>query len=278
VSYEKEGAGMLQDAIWADQAKLSDPAYCGIAIAFVKASLEWLRRTCRGQRRGVPRHRRRPRVRNSAPATSCGSMNEINGVLWPAPNGAGTIDEAAWARTVGIASGTKNLDGKTVLTKPVTDGAWTNDIVKAAQDALVADGVDIKRVVLEADHRHPQRGWRISVRHSEGGPSRPPSNEGELMTSVETQRSAAFINDRAHVLHSWSAQGTLNPIVVTGAEGSWFWDEDGNRYLDFSEPAGQRQHRPPAPEDRRRHSGTGGDGCARSPRSTPTRSRSERPG
>jgi taurine---2-oxoglutarate transaminase len=40
--------------------------------------------------------------------------------------------------------------------------------------------------------------------------------------------------DRAHVFHSWSAQKALTPIVVAGSEGSYFWDYDGNRYLDFS--------------------------------------------
>lgn len=40
--------------------------------------------------------------------------------------------------------------------------------------------------------------------------------------------------DRAHVFHSWSAQGALNPMCVAGAEGSHFWDYDGNRFLDFS--------------------------------------------
>lgn len=40
--------------------------------------------------------------------------------------------------------------------------------------------------------------------------------------------------DRAHVFHSWSAQATLNPLVVTGAQGSWVWDGDGTPYLDFS--------------------------------------------
>lgn len=40
--------------------------------------------------------------------------------------------------------------------------------------------------------------------------------------------------DRAHVFHSWSAQGALNPLVVERAEGSCFWDYDGKRYLDFS--------------------------------------------
>jgi taurine--2-oxoglutarate transaminase len=40
--------------------------------------------------------------------------------------------------------------------------------------------------------------------------------------------------DRAHVFHSWSAQAGLKPLAIAGAEGSYFWDYDGNRYLDFS--------------------------------------------
>lgn len=35
-------------------------------------------------------------------------------------------------------------------------------------------------------------------------------------------------------LHSWSAQGSLNPKVITRAEGIYFWDEEGNRYYDMS--------------------------------------------
>ena len=40
--------------------------------------------------------------------------------------------------------------------------------------------------------------------------------------------------DRAHVFHSWSAQGALKPFVIAGALGCEVWDFDGNRYLDFS--------------------------------------------
>jgi taurine--2-oxoglutarate transaminase len=35
-----------------------------------------------------------------------------------------------------------------------------------------------------------------------------------------------------HYLQSWSKQGN-RPRVITGAQGSWFWDSDGKRYLDF---------------------------------------------
>jgi taurine--2-oxoglutarate transaminase len=40
--------------------------------------------------------------------------------------------------------------------------------------------------------------------------------------------------DRAHVFHSWSAQGALKPFVPAGALGSTMWDYDGKQYLDFS--------------------------------------------
>ncbi|MPM01559.1 Putrescine--pyruvate aminotransferase [bioreactor metagenome] len=35
-------------------------------------------------------------------------------------------------------------------------------------------------------------------------------------------------------LHSWSVQGPLNPVVVTKADGIYFWDGDGNKYYDMS--------------------------------------------
>jgi taurine--2-oxoglutarate transaminase len=43
-----------------------------------------------------------------------------------------------------------------------------------------------------------------------------------------------FDLDRAHVFHSWSAQGAISPMPVAGGQGSYFWDFDGNKYLDFS--------------------------------------------
>ncbi len=54
------------------------------------------------------------------------------------------------------------------------------------------------------------------------------------MTVLDTNPADAFANDRKHVFHSWSAQGALNPAVVTRAEGSHFWTEDGSKFLDFS--------------------------------------------
>jgi taurine---2-oxoglutarate transaminase len=50
------------------------------------------------------------------------------------------------------------------------------------------------------------------------------------MTSADEVRA----NDRAHVFHSWSAQGLINPLPIEGALGSYFWDYEGKKYLDFA--------------------------------------------
>jgi taurine---2-oxoglutarate transaminase len=44
---------------------------------------------------------------------------------------------------------------------------------------------------------------------------------------------AVSARDRAHVFHSWSAQDQISPPVIAGAQGSRFWDYDGNVYLDL---------------------------------------------
>src|SRR5512142_268369 len=57
------------------------------------------------------------------------------------------------------------------------------------------------------------------------------------MATIETnpQLGAQVVADaKRYVLHSWSVQDALDPIPVAGAEGRYFWDYDGNRYLDFA--------------------------------------------
>src|SRR5204862_3314411 len=40
--------------------------------------------------------------------------------------------------------------------------------------------------------------------------------------------------DEQYVLHSWSVQNQISPLAVAGGEGRYFWDHEGNRYLDFA--------------------------------------------
>lgn len=44
----------------------------------------------------------------------------------------------------------------------------------------------------------------------------------------------AYEQDRAHVFHSWSAQGALDPMVIEDSNGPYLIDADGKSYIDFS--------------------------------------------
>jgi len=37
-----------------------------------------------------------------------------------------------------------------------------------------------------------------------------------------------------HNFWTWSAQAEVHPITIERAEGVYFWDMDGKRYLDFN--------------------------------------------
>lgn len=49
-----------------------------------------------------------------------------------------------------------------------------------------------------------------------------------------TNEAQVRADDRAHVFHSWSAQGLIDPLPIEKALGSHFWDYTGKKYLDFS--------------------------------------------
>ena len=140
VSYEAEGVGMLQDAIWANGEKLSDAAYQAQTQAFVTASLQgWI--YCRDNAEDC-----------SKIVTANGSklgashqlwmMNEVNKLIWPSPMGVGVADPKALAQTITIATGTKNLDGATVITAEPDPTWYTDTYAKAANAALSAMGLN----------------------------------------------------------------------------------------------------------------------------------------
>jgi len=57
---------------------------------------------------------------------------------------------------------------------------------------------------------------------------------GTLENFDHHNKTSTFVHDRAHVFHSWSAQALINPLPIARTEGSWMWDYDDNKYLDFS--------------------------------------------
>jgi NitT/TauT family transport system substrate-binding protein len=142
ISYEEIGVGMLQDAIWADAARLaSDEEYRDTAVRFVAGSMQgWA--YCRDNLEEC-----RDIVVSSGSTLGAShqlwQMNEVNQLIWPSPDGIGYIDQSAWDRTVEISQNTPNLEGATVLSAPPTDGAFTNEIVEAAWAMLADMGLDL---------------------------------------------------------------------------------------------------------------------------------------
>jgi NitT/TauT family transport system substrate-binding protein len=142
INWQDVGTSMLQDAIWANTERLSDPAYQDTTTKFIAASLKgWAYcrdnvESCRdivvkaGSKLGA--------------SHQLWQINEVNKLIWPATaDGVGTIEKADWDRTVQVARTAVNADGQTVLTKDPDAEAYSNDYVKKAIDLLKADGVDV---------------------------------------------------------------------------------------------------------------------------------------
>ncbi|MDO9457905.1 ABC transporter substrate-binding protein [Nocardioides sp.] len=143
IDYNDVGTAMLQDAIWAQTDKLEDPDYEAQTVAFIKASIK-----------GWAYVRDNPED-GATLVTEAGSIlgqshqlwmtNETNKLIWPSTSGGvGMIDEAAWARTVDIAKGTKNETGATIITEDPPETAYTNEYVEQALDELRDEGVDVE--------------------------------------------------------------------------------------------------------------------------------------
>ncbi|KQM60415.1 ABC transporter substrate-binding protein [Agreia sp. Leaf210] len=142
IDWNKEGTAMLQDAIWADSAKLADDdAYADQTVKFIKASIKgWI-------------YAKDNPEEAAAIVTAAGSTlgeshqlwmtNEVNKLIWPSTSGGiGMIDEDAWKQTVDIAMGTKNETGATVISAEPPASAHTNEYVEKALAELKDEGVD----------------------------------------------------------------------------------------------------------------------------------------
>ncbi|WP_445263019.1 ABC transporter substrate-binding protein [Pseudokineococcus sp. 1T1Z-3] len=135
------GTAMLQDAVWASTERLADPAYEEQTVAFLTASLQgWI--YCRDN---VQECRDIVVERGSTLGAShqLWQVNEVNQLVWPSPEGIGTITQDAWDQTVEASLATRNADGATVLSQEPDDDAWTNTYVDQAQAALVEMGLDV---------------------------------------------------------------------------------------------------------------------------------------
>ncbi|MGR2752583.1 ABC transporter substrate-binding protein [Agromyces arachidis] len=140
ISYEDTVGAMLQDAIWADTERLeSDEAYQETTVAFLKAVIKgW------AFVRDNPEDASEITIAAGSgwgPSHELWMVNETNKLIWPAENGIGVIDEAAWDRTVEGALSAVNESGASPITEEPPASAWTNEYIEQAIEEL-GDEVD----------------------------------------------------------------------------------------------------------------------------------------
>ena len=141
IDWNDVGTAMLQDAIWANSDKLSDPAYADQTTKLIKASIKgWV------YARDNPEEA--AKIVADAGSTLGEShqlwmTNEINKLIWPSTSGIGTISDDAWKQTVDIALSTKNETGATIITKQPPETAKDTTYVTKALEELRAEGVDV---------------------------------------------------------------------------------------------------------------------------------------
>lgn len=56
----------------------------------------------------------------------------------------------------------------------------------------------------------------------------------DVLKGISLDEAQVKADDRNHVFHSWSAQALIDPMPIASAQGSYFTDYSGQRYLDFS--------------------------------------------
>jgi NitT/TauT family transport system substrate-binding protein len=140
ISYQDTVGAMLQDAIWADTERLeSDEEYQETTVAFLKAVIKGWEFA-----RDNPEEASEITIAAGSgwgPSHELWMVNETNKLIWPAENGIGVIDEAAWDQTVEGALSAVNESGASPITEEPPASAWTNEYIEQAIEEL-GDEVD----------------------------------------------------------------------------------------------------------------------------------------
>jgi len=122
------GTAMLQDQIFASDKWLKTAGNEDVAVKFLKASYRgWI--YCRDNAQACVDIVIKSGSKLQASHQEW-QMNEINALIWPSPNGIGTLDENAWKQTIDISTTYK------VLKAAPSEGAFRTDLAKRALDAL----------------------------------------------------------------------------------------------------------------------------------------------
>ena len=146
VSYEDTEGAMLQDAIWADTARLDDPAYADAAVRFLKAVTKgWIFARDNPEEAASITYDAAVNAEAAfpvGPVHQTWQMNEVNKLIW-AGGDFGLVDQAAWDKTVAGALAAVNQDGINLISGEPADSAYSNEYIKKAMEELAAEGMTV---------------------------------------------------------------------------------------------------------------------------------------
>jgi NitT/TauT family transport system substrate-binding protein len=145
ISYEDTAGAMLQDAIWADTARLADdPAYADAAVRFLKAIIKgWVYARDNPEDAAAITYDAAINAEAAfpvGPVHQLWQMNEVNKLIW-AGGKFGLIDAGAWDKTVAGALAAINQDGLNLITAEPTDSAYSNEYIEQALAELEEEGI-----------------------------------------------------------------------------------------------------------------------------------------
>jgi NitT/TauT family transport system substrate-binding protein len=148
IKMQNAGTGMLEDGVFVNGDWIKDTANQNVAKRFLKASFQgWI--YCRDHVQECTNI-----VLKNGPTLGHGhqlwEMNEVNKLIWPAPQGIGVMNAGAFNQTAKIAQ-----QFKVISKKP--SGAYRTDLAKAANAML--KGTDTKGMKFKA----------VSVKVTAGG-------------------------------------------------------------------------------------------------------------
>ena len=146
VSYEDTEGAMYQDAIWADTARLDDPAYADAAVRFLKAVTKgWVFARDNPEEAASITYDAAINAEAAfpvGPTHQLWQMNEVNKLIW-AGGDFGIVDQALWEQTVAGALSAKNQDGLELITTEPAESAFSNEYIEQALAELEEDGVEV---------------------------------------------------------------------------------------------------------------------------------------
>jgi NitT/TauT family transport system substrate-binding protein len=144
ISYEDTAGAMLQDAIWADTARLDDPAYADAAVRFLKAIIKgWVYSRDNPEDAAAIVFEAATSAELAfpvGPVHQLWQMNEVNKLIW-AGGAFGLIDAGAWDKTVAGALAATNQDGLNLITVEPGASAYSNEYIEQALAELEEEGV-----------------------------------------------------------------------------------------------------------------------------------------